>query len=516
MSVTYSINVGTITESLRKPDITSVLADLPDNTQKLISPKDVRDAFLSTWANSAFKQTIGTASIEYIGLDSGNPDERDIKEKIFIGKRSYTGTDIMSTPLLSADTDIYFYNTKGDTQSQSETKISILAGTNSSLYINAPYISSKTNDTDNGFNLNFVNPSTNGPISVYSQTGRVSLNGILLPTIAETSGSASNGRLLKYYGTYPNGSLKWADESVTIANIGTPGSPTNIYGSPSNVNGYSLEFIDDNIVPQTIGGIEIGSSFSAFSFYNGIDYQNWPLSEIIRKLLYPHVPPILSLSVNNSTTGTIYAEIGLTTSINFDYSITEYSYDISTYSISGTTQSGSFSGNVGDTLSVTFSYTAYSTSVSPMDFILKAVTATNSNATFSATASIEFVSPIFYYFDDDYISVTNSVTLPLKMRNLMSICDKYIGTSQSVSLIYNGEGYMYFLSPAIYSNLSTIKDPNGFIIHDSGSLLTSTFTYSIPITPLPVSGIVYGDYICYRTIATCSYTTNNGTFSFIF
>jgi hypothetical protein len=54
---------------------------------------------------------------------------------------------------------------------------------------------------------------------------------------------------------------------------------TNIYGSPSNVNGYSLEFVDNSIVPQTVGGVPQGSSFSAGSF-NG---QNWPLSEIIRK-----------------------------------------------------------------------------------------------------------------------------------------------------------------------------------------------------------------------------------------
>ena len=57
MPVTYSINVGTITESSRKENVFSVIQQLPDNTQKLISPKDVRDAFVSAWANSAFKIT---------------------------------------------------------------------------------------------------------------------------------------------------------------------------------------------------------------------------------------------------------------------------------------------------------------------------------------------------------------------------------------------------------------------------------------------------------------------------
>ena len=39
MSTTYSINVGTITESLRKENIYQALLDLPDNVQKKISPK---------------------------------------------------------------------------------------------------------------------------------------------------------------------------------------------------------------------------------------------------------------------------------------------------------------------------------------------------------------------------------------------------------------------------------------------------------------------------------------------
>ena len=114
MPATYSISVGGPTEALRKQDITSVLLDLPDNTQKLISPKDVRDAFLTSWANSAFKQTIGQAGIEYLGIDSGNPDSRDIKQKIFLGKRNFTGSDIMNNTLLSYTnpTDIYFFNTK--------------------------------------------------------------------------------------------------------------------------------------------------------------------------------------------------------------------------------------------------------------------------------------------------------------------------------------------------------------------------------------------------------------------
>ena len=114
MPATFSINSGQLTETTRKPNIFSVLNDIQDNTQKLISPRDVRDAFLSTWANSPFKITTpnSLANFEYIGIDSNNPSNRDIKEKILLGKRSYGNLDVMNDYLLGSDTDIFLFNTK--------------------------------------------------------------------------------------------------------------------------------------------------------------------------------------------------------------------------------------------------------------------------------------------------------------------------------------------------------------------------------------------------------------------
>jgi hypothetical protein len=71
---------------------------------------------------------------------------------------------------------------------------------------------------------------------------------LFFPTISETSASASNGKILRYFGTYPNGSLKWDDTNITLASIGSPTSQTDIYGSPINVNGYPLEFSEDSLV----------------------------------------------------------------------------------------------------------------------------------------------------------------------------------------------------------------------------------------------------------------------------
>jgi hypothetical protein len=177
MPLTYSINVGTQVESLKKQDINSVLLDLPDNTQKMISPKDVRDAFLTSWSSSAFKQTIGNAGIEYIGIDSGNPSDRDIKQKIYIGKRNYAGLDIMNNYLLSnKDTDIYINNTKPDDYLTQSTTISLLSGTNSNLYMYAPYIKSYTNNLNTSLNLDIINPSINGVININSNNGLVSFS----------------------------------------------------------------------------------------------------------------------------------------------------------------------------------------------------------------------------------------------------------------------------------------------------------------------------------------------------
>jgi hypothetical protein len=540
MPATYSISVGLPTEALRKQDINSVLLDIPDNTQKLISPKDVRDAFLSSWANAAFKQTIGLSSLEYIGIDSGNPENRDIKQKIFIGKRNYTGVDIMNNDLLSYvnPNDIYFFNTKPDTVTQSQTRIAILAGTNSSLYTTAPYIQAESNSTGTAINLDIVNPSTySGPINIYSNTGRVSINGIVFPTAAETSASASNGRILKYSGTWPNGSLRWDDPTISISSIGVPGTPTNIYGSPSNVNGYSLEFVDAGVTTEAIGGIEVGSSFPPFSFDNGSGYQNWPMTEVIRKILYPYSPPGLTIELSNLVTGDNYAEIGVTSSISFTYSLTKYSENIDTYQIYGPSNThpsytdgpvGTYSGLSfssalpGDQTIVTFTYDVkreYVSTPITNDYSIQASDSIIPGFEHFATASLIFLSPFFTLFDntlDSGFPSTSDVT-----RNIMNMGNKHIkpypGNSQSISFNCIGSGYLYFLVPYSYGLLSMIKDPNGYIVHDSVYPLTSSFTYSGSITPDFTSGIDinYGNYRVYRTIGTCSYS-GSGNFEFIF
>lgn len=541
MPATYSINIGTEYEASRLPDILSVLKNIPDNTHKLISPKDVRDAFLSTWANSPIKQTTTTTGVEYIGIDSGNPANRDIKQKIFLGKRNFGGSDILNSTLLnSQSSDIYFFNTKSDSDDQSKTRIAILSGTYSSLYTQAPYIESNSDGTK--FDFEFRNPSlSNGAINIYSSTGRVSINGIVFPTISESSSSVANGKVLRYYGTYPNGSLRWDNTNVSNVEIGTPGTPANLYGSTVSVNGYPLEFINDTKVPSKVGGIPIGSSFSAGSFYNGSTYQNWPIVEVLRNLLYPYVPPSIKLSAINTSSLNSYAEVGTTASVNLNYEMAIYpridseyvsDYYITSYEPNpiGTTLYPartpycglSFSTQLpGTTFSGTINLSKYRASYGDVVFSFNAcdipgVTASSYTYGFShsGTASLGYVYPIFYGFTNSVIT-TNSTLFSSGVKTLTKLLQPYPGLSNSVSFKSTGDGYFYFCFPTAYfsSSISKILDPNGFILYN-GNISSSNFTYSVG----SIANNNYSpsaNYTVWRTIGTCSYS-QSGEFEFKF
>lgn len=514
MSATFSINIGTTTEATRKPDVFSVLNDIQDNTQKLITPRDVRDAVLSTWANTPFKVTTpnSLSNYEYIGIDSSNPSNRDIKQKILLGKRSYGGLDIMNNSLLNlSNTDIFIFNTKSDSASQSSTKVAILAGTMSNLYLSAPYIESKVNTTGNGIDLNLINESPNGAINLLSTSGRVSINGVIFPTISETSASASNGMILRYRGTYPQGYFKWEQPTISLNTIGTIDFPTNIYGSTVSVNGYPIEFIDSNLVSATMGGVPLGFSFSSNSFTNTISgtQQNWPLTEVLRKILYPYVAPILSLSIDsvplNKINNKLYAEVGTTPSITLTYSITTYARNetekICSYKVTNTNIIGlSFSGKPGDTKIGTIGTFSFSSSLATKNWVLNVSDSGLLNSfSYSATASIQFIKPIYYGF------TSSIITSEVQLTSLSKLIEPYPGTGSSQSIIgnYNGNGYLYFATYAFPTLIKQIQDPNGYIIYDSTYPLYSAFTFS-----------TVGTYLVWRTKNECGYP--GGKFKFIF
>jgi hypothetical protein len=528
MPATFSINSGQLTESTRKPNIFSVLNDIQDNTQKLISPRDVRDAFLSTWANSPFKITTpnSLANFEYIGIDSNNPSNRDIKEKILLGKRSYGNLDVMNDFLLRSDTDIFLFNTKPDSVTQSSTKIGILAGTNSGLYSDAPYIESNVNVSETAIDLNIVNPALSGAVNILSTTGRVAINQVLFPTVAETFGSASDGRILRYRGTYPSGYLKWEDPTITLNSIGTLGYQTNIYGSTVSLNGYPIEFIDNDLVPNQIGGVKTASTFPASSFFNGTSYQNWPVTEVLKQLLYPYVPPVLELSVLNTATNTIYAEVGTTASVIINSKITTYQRNtnekIFNYQIiPNTSYTGlSFSGTPSSFVSHVINTSTFSATPASKTWTLNVSDSSLITFSYSKTATIEYVHPIYYGFTSSVINSTNFNSI---VSTLNKVILPYPGLGGSFSFPYNGSGYIYFIyrADSTWENtgLQQIQDPNGFITHEKTEPIYSSFTSSI-INTTTGFRVWRSKWLCaypgpYST-TPISFTNGTGNFKFIF
>lgn len=478
MPATYSINNNTVYESLRVANVTDALYLLPDNTFKLISPKDVRDAVFSAWESSVFKQTTGSYSIEYIGID------RDIKQKMYFGKKKLGGLDVLNNTLLNYsfnDTDIFFYNNKPGV-TPSNTKISFLAGTNSLLYQLAPYFDaySTTNST---INLDIVNQT--GDIIVDSSTGRISINNVVFPTKAQTA-SASNGQILKYY----NGALVWDDNTIGLATIGSTSSLTNILGSPVLINGNNMELTDVNPIVATFGHIYTGQTFS-----------NAPIVEVVRQMLYPYLPPVPSIMVNigSGFTTSVVAEKGsvATSSVQLSWSITKRSDSVVSGTISNlfggysftpitslglTTSSGIATGDLNNS-------NAFNGLVSPYTrsyvFTIQDTGNTNQSlsntmsyvggaipSTVTASASIDFVFPFFYGMSSYDVDIINgSIDMPFVLPSLNKSVDKFIvnGTSSKSFMISGTNSYIYFCIPAVsgYATVSQILDNNGFDITGS-------------------------------------------------
>lgn len=490
MPATYSINDNTVYESLRVANVTDALYLLPDNTFKLISPRDVRDAVFSAWESSVFKQTTGSYSIEYIGLD------RDIKQKMYFGKKKLGGLDVLNSTLLNYsfnDTDIFFFNNG----SSSNTKISFLAGTNSFLYQLAPYFESY-GTTYSTINFDIVNQT--GDIILDSNTGRVSINNVIFPTKLQTA-SASNGQILRYH----NGSLVWDDNTINLATIGSTSSITNIFGSPVLINGNNIELTDNNPIIATFGHIYTGQTFS-----------NAPVVEAVRQMLYPYLKPEVSVLVNigGGFTSSAITEVNSPIFATVSWSITKKSdpiissgltnlvsvfpgYTVSTPGLTTISSPPYYQGltcsPIG-TSSVIYTLNAIDSGASnyTLDSGLTSSTPLGSTNV-SDFAILESVYPYFYGVSTVNVSmITGSMSLNSILGSLVKLVDKK--SNKTVPL--SGTGYIYFLYPLSHGYLGTqsgdvaIRDENGFDI-------SSSFTYSVMTLTSPNS-YWYADYIVYK------------------
>lgn len=455
MSTTYSINISP-TESTSYGHSASdthydlILGGFPDNIDHEVSPNSIRNSIISTWDVPSFKETTASSSnISYIGIDTGNPVSRDIKQKIFIGKRSYSGThsyisadDILIPSLLSSDVDIFLYNTKPDSLSQLKTRVSILAGTNKTLYDSAPYIQSQIVVGTAGqiLSLDIVNPSTSGgDISISSVSGVVFINNISYPTISNSGASASSSKVLRNDGL---GGVYWDSIVLNLYNsAGATGSTLSIFGSSVLVNGFPLEFTSDKETPISFYGVNSGRTFN-----------NTPISEVLREILYPYLNPIVSLNINKSV-----AELGTFPSITLNYSVTKRSLNVNS-----TTLINMIPGSIPPIISnghLTVVGTSSGVYISNTNTTFQ-ITSSDGTQSVSASQSLNFVYP---YFSGTLVSPT------INFAGLSTL-NKIISTEQNQTVGLTGSGYIYFIYDNSYPVLSHILDQNG---------LTSSFTYSV-------------------------------------
>lgn len=461
---TYSINNDTIIESKTynligqaSIDLNPIFTIFKDNENKEINPHDIRDSILTVWSNSSFKETIiSNSEIKYIGIDSGNINyNKDIKNKIFFGKRSYLNNDIMSNNLLNNDSDIFLYNTKNDTISNNKTKISILAGTNSSLYDNSPYIQSQLIMNDiSSLSLDIINPSLkNGNIDIKCTSGTISIDNIVFPSIQDSILNAGNEKILKWY----NNNLSWGNiEYKYEGYAGTTNSSLNIYGNPVNVNNYSIEFTDNRGCPIKIGDIEVGETFTSIS-----------IEEMLRRMIYDYSPPMCSLSIKAPNNNCV--EVGTSPIIELEYMINKRTLPTMTTIMQ---------------YMIPSSYPPITTSVpTVITGIAKGVInlpITNNTATFSiivndgtqsnyANATINGIYPYFYGFSS-LLSINNSSDLLSLTKLIENVGNKEIPIC--------GSGNLYYIYDYNYPDLNDVLDENGISILENFSL-----TYSILSSP---------------------------------
>lgn len=475
---TYSVNTGTETESnsynlSNDTQFEELLDRLRDNEIGEINPIDIRDSILSLWSNCVFKET-SNGDNYYIGIDSSNPDSRDLKYKILLGKNSFQGNSVFNSVMSSSNTDIYFYDTKDDDGVNGETKISLLSGNDSNLFNTAPYLSSQYVSDLNSLTFNIIN--NNGQISVKSNNNIVKINNINFPTISDSSNIAGieDNVLL-----WSNGNLTWDKVLIeTGDDFGTNEQDINLQGDVF-VNDYLLEFTDDRMSPIDIGGIIKGESFDSS-----------PLSEILKKVVYSYQGPSGSLEIlppyDNG-----FIEVGTSPTVDIRFTINKKTLptlitilqNVIPSSYPPITNSG-FQEVIGTVSAII--------SPSPAESGTQSYTIITSDGQESNSDQVNLFTIYPFYSG---IGINNS-----QNYTGMFFLNKLIDGKSDKELQFLGSGKIFFLYPQEYGPLSEINDSN-----NNGVL--SNFDYGIYSFTSPDGNFASKSYYIYESQSTFLFTT---------
>jgi hypothetical protein len=480
--MTFSINIGTDTESSNLelssiyPDMDNVLERLPDNLEKLISPDIIRDSIFTIWSNTGFKSTKTSNNYPYIGLDSGNPLDRNVSDKIFIGKRSFSATqsyqdlhDIMNDTLLNSDVDIFLYNTKRDSINQNTTRVVLLAGTNSSNFVRSPFIQSQV-IPNNRATLDIINPTqTSGSLNILGST--VSINDVVFPEIQ--SSQDIDGKILKYDTT--ENSFKWDFLSSDLDGVlGTSSENLPIFGSPVNINGYSLELDDNRPIVITFSDVNVGTKFN-----------NESIVEVLRRMVYDYLKPKCSIKIlPPHNLG--YVEIFSSPFIQLEYTIFKRSLPTQQTSLSNMIPS--FYESINDFGYKTVKGIAQGVIIpNPIGFAPSVFTITvtdQDGGSESASASITGIYPFF-------IGQSLKTVPNFSYRSIVSDLSKIIENTGDKEVNFDGGGYLYFMYDSNYGELSSIDN--------NGTNIISDFVQSVELVSSSTSRWAAKEYIIYRS-----------------
>ena len=523
MAFTFSEYPATTYFAQNKTDLQDVLQLLPDNTSKQITPQDVRDAVFSAWENTVFKYvTVG--SDEYIGFS-----RNEIKDKkILFGKKQISGSNVLSSTLINSnDIDVFFYNTKSDSNISQNFRAVFLAGTNSSLFLKAPYIqATQISSTIPYISLNLVNPATFGTVNLQSgPSASVIINNLYFPSTASVAASILNPSaststdlfLALRGGQY----LELLTYNFSGGSLGSPGSPTNIYGTPVNVNGYELEYTNSNPLVTGIGGFTQGQTFASV-----------PIKLMLDQLLYPQLGPFATIQITTglSTNRTLERNHSSNTSIAISYTLTKRSFDIGPPLGGSTIEAVRADGNTfistsGPTLtgpglttsSHTYTYTILPGNISAntqSGLFTFSVIPDDGTYSYAASQTVEFVYPYITAWGTVDAAFT-SVGISGLFSNVNTTYAKVINNygSQSISIVNpTTPRYLYFMYPSIYGTLSAIKDGNDFSEALNGG--SWTYSYNITITD-PAAANWSGVYNVYKKNVLSTINPSQ-TYKFIF
>jgi hypothetical protein len=415
-----------------------LLNRLFDNQEYQINPPDIRDSILSIWSSAIFKPTIANGTnIPYIGIDTINPNNRDIKDrKILIGKKEYQGIDTINNDILNSDLDILLFNTKNDSIEQNKTKIGLLSGINNN-FLNVPFIESEY--LNENFKLSFIN---NSNINILSSNIRI--NNFKLPQ----SSSASNNKTIFWNNNEQ--SMIFDNVIATFSSIiGTSSQPLDIYGDPVNINGFDLNFTDSRRSPIQIGDIEYGNNFNNISIF-----------DMLNRIIYKYLPPITSIRIL-SPYQSGYTEFGLIPNIILEFSIFKRTLNTNTASLSNMIP-GTYPAIVDNEYSfITSTASGFISSTLNTSGVTFSITVSDGNQVSSSSTNIRGIYPYFYGF----------LNSDLNNSNLSSLFKLVESKSDKTIPIQSGSGFFYFIYDSLYGELSQILDDDDNVLPFEQSLV---------------------------------------------